>query len=67
MGILQPAARNKLKDAVFGLPAQRKYPMPDQSHAGDAKARAAQMLSAGKITQAEYDQIVAKANKVEAK
>jgi hypothetical protein len=49
---------------VFGLPAQRKYPVSDPSHAQNAIARAAQQLKAGNISQAQHDEIVAKARKV---
>jgi hypothetical protein len=31
-----------LKESKFGLPEERKYPMPDEAHARNAKARAAQ-------------------------
>lgn len=64
MSALSTPARNKLRDAVFGLPGKRAYPVNDRSHAANAKARAAQQLKAGNLTQAQYDQIIAKANKV---
>ena len=35
----------------FGLPAERKYPMPDANHARNAKARASQMEHQGKRVQ----------------
>jgi hypothetical protein len=56
--------RDHLAKAVFGLPAERSYPMPDREHAANAKARAKQELDAGRLSQSQYDQIVAKANKV---
>ena len=31
----------------FGLPEERKYPMPDAAHARNAKARASQMEHQG--------------------
>jgi hypothetical protein len=34
--------RDSLKESKFGLPEERKYPMPDEAHARNAKARAAQ-------------------------
>ena len=40
MATLDEAKRDKLKDSTFGLPEERKYPMPDKSHARNAKARA---------------------------
>lgn len=38
MSRLTAAERNALPDEAFGLPSERKYPMPDKSHARDAKA-----------------------------
>jgi len=61
---LDAADRKKIPAKEFGEPGARKYPMPDRSHAGNAKARAKQMLEAGHLSQAEYDKIVAKANRV---
>lgn len=63
MAKLNAAKRKKLKSSTFGLPGERKYPMPDKSHAGNAKARARQMLNKGKISKSQYDRIVAKANR----
>ena len=34
----------------FGLPGERKYPMPDKSHAANAKARATQQEKKGKLS-----------------
>jgi hypothetical protein len=51
----------------FGLPAQRKYPMPDASHARNAKARASQMEEQGKLSASDKKKIDAKATKVLAK
>jgi hypothetical protein len=34
--------RKKLKDKDFALPDERKYPIPDESHARNALARVAQ-------------------------
>jgi hypothetical protein len=48
----------------FGLPEQRKYPMPDASHARNAKARASQMEHQGKLSAADNKKIDAKADKV---
>jgi hypothetical protein len=64
MATLRAAARNKLKSSTFGLPGQRKYPMPDRSHAANAKARARQMLNRGRLSSGQYSRIVAKANRV---
>lgn len=63
MAKLTAAQRHKLKPGQFAGPGG-SYPVPDKSHAADAKARAKQQLDAGKISRAQYDAIVAKANKV---
>lgn len=55
--------RNKLKPSTFGLPGQRKYPMPDKGHAVLAKAYAKKQLDKGNLTEAQYNQIVTKANR----
>ena len=60
---LKAAARNRLAKSTFGLPGQRKYPMPDASHAANAKARATQMFNKGKLSAAARAQINAKANR----
>jgi len=64
MGLLTTKSRNHLASAVFGLPGSRKFPMPDRSHAANAKARATQQVKAGNLSPAEKAKIDAKANKV---
>lgn len=64
MAELKAKSRNALADRVFGLPGSRKYPMPDRSHAANAKARATQMVKAGKLSSASAAKIRAKANRV---
>jgi hypothetical protein len=64
VAVLQTSARNALPPAKFGLPAKRKYPMPDQSHAANAKARAKQQKDLGKLSNAEYRKVRAKADRV---
>jgi hypothetical protein len=61
---LNAAARNAVPAKEFGLPKQRKYPMPDASHAQNAKARATQMVKRGKLSPASAARIRAKANAV---
>lgn len=63
MAKLTAAARRKLKPSQFAGP-HSSYPVPDASHAANAKARAKQQLDAGHISRGEYDRIVAKANRV---
>jgi hypothetical protein len=48
----------------FGLPEERKYPMPDAAHARNAKARASQMEHQGKLTGADKKKIDAKADRI---
>lgn len=64
MAKLKSKERNKLSDSTFGLPGERKYPMPDKSHAANAKARATQMVNKGKLSSASKSKIDAKANRI---
>jgi len=59
---LSTGDRNALADEVFGLPGKRAYPMPDASHARNAKARAAEELHLGNLSAAEKRQIDRKAD-----
>jgi hypothetical protein len=61
---LTAKTRNGLRSSAFGLPKSRKYPMPDRSHAVNAKARATQMVKAGKLSSSQASQIRAKANRI---
>ena len=56
--------RDSLPDSKFGLPEERKYPMPDKAHARNAKARASQQQNEGRITADEEKKIDRKADKV---
>lgn len=64
MAKLSSGARNNLADSVFGLPSRRAYPMPNSSHAANAKARATQMVNAGKLSSSSKAKIDAKANRI---
>lgn len=64
MARLTAKARKKIPTKKFGLPAERKYPMPDKSHAANAKARATQQVKAGNLSEAQKAKIDAKANKI---
>ena len=64
MSELNAKHRNALPDMVFGQPKQRKYPMPDKSHAVRAKGRATQMVKKGKLSPAAAARIKAKANRL---
>ena len=64
MAKLTTAKRKKIPKSEFGLPGERKFPMPDRSHAANAKARATQMEEKGKLSPASKAKIDAKANKI---
>lgn len=64
MAELKEKKRDSLKDSTFGLPEERKYPMPDKSHAANAKARASQQVDKGNLTKAEEAKIDRKADKI---
>lgn len=63
MAKLKAAERKALPKSDFGLPGEKKYPMPDRSHAANAKSRAKQMLNRAVISKSAYDRVVAKANR----
>ena len=58
---LTPAKRKKIPKNEFGLPAEKKYPMPDRKHAANAKARASEMQKKGKLSQSDKAKIDTKA------
>jgi hypothetical protein len=64
MAKLDAAEKNAEPKSEFGLPEQRKYPMPDASHARNAKARASQMEHQGKLSGADKKKIDAKADRI---
>jgi hypothetical protein len=64
MAKLTTAKKNAEPKSEFGLPEQRKYPMPDASHARNAKARAAQMERQGKLSAADKKKVDAKADRI---
>jgi hypothetical protein len=64
MAKLTTAKKKAEPKKEFGLPKQRKYPMPDKSHARNAKARASQMEHQGKLSAADKKKIDTKADKV---
>jgi hypothetical protein len=55
VSVLHAAARKALASKQFAEPGARKYPIPDRSHAANAKARAS-----GKPEQATVDAAVAR-------
>ena len=64
MAELSTHKRNSLATSTFGLPGQRKYPMPDRAHQINAKARATQMEKKGKLSPSSAAKIKAKANRL---
>lgn len=64
MAKLVVAVRDKIPASKFGMPKQRKYPMPDASHAANAKARATQLVNKGKLSSSAAATIRKKANAI---
>lgn len=72
MAKLTTAQRKRIPKSKFGLKSKVKqgtasrgaYPMPDRAHAANAKARASQMVKAGKLSASQKVTIDAKANKI---
>ena len=64
MATLSEKKRDSLPDSKFGLPDEHKYPMPDKSHARNAKARASQQVKKGNLTKAEERKIDRKADSI---
>ncbi|HEV8403018.1 MAG TPA: hypothetical protein VGQ31_08280 [Candidatus Limnocylindrales bacterium] len=64
MAELTTKKRNSEPKSDFGLPEERKYPMPDKSHARNAKARAAQQEKKGNLTAAQEKKIDRKADRI---
>ena len=56
--------RDSLKESQFGLPDERKYPMPDKAHARNAKARASQQQNKGNLSKSDEAKIDRKADKI---
>lgn len=64
MAKLDTKERNALPKSDFGLPQEKKFPMPDKSHAGNAKARASEGVNKGTLSKSEQEKIDAKADKI---
>jgi hypothetical protein len=64
MAELTEKKRDAEPKSDFGLPEERKYPMPDKSHAANAKARASQQKKKGNLTAAEKAKIDRKADRI---
>lgn len=64
MTTLTTSKKKAERKGDFGLPEERKYPMPDAAHARNAKARASQMEHAGKLSASDKHRVDSKAEKV---
>lgn len=64
MSKLTSKARKSLPASKFGEPGKRAYPMPDRSHAANAKARASEMEHKGRISKSTEERIDRKADRV---
>jgi hypothetical protein len=62
MAELTGQARKNIPGKQFGLPGGRRYPMPDRSHAANAKAQATQMLAKSKLSASSAAKTRSKAN-----
>jgi hypothetical protein len=64
MAELTAKKRNSEPKSDFGLPEERKYPMPDKAHARNAKARASQQRHEGNLSATDKARIDRKADKI---
>jgi hypothetical protein len=64
MAKLSEKKRDSMADSKFGLPEEHKYPMPDESHARNAKARASQQEKKGNLSASDKAKIDRKADRV---
>ena len=63
MSKLTTKSRDKIPTSEFALPG-RRYPVEDEAHARNAKARAAQQKKAGRLSAADKAKVDRKANAV---
>lgn len=64
MATLTTKRRKALPKGDFGLPGERKYPMPDKAHARVAKSYASKEANAGKLSRSAEARIDRKADRV---
>jgi len=64
MAVLSYKQKKSFKSNVYGLPEEKKYPMPDVAHAKNAKARAQQQYEKGNLSKADLLKIERKANSI---
>lgn len=63
MAKLTAKQRSALKPSTFALPAERRFPMPDKTHARAALSGASRALNVGTITKTQKVKIDAKAHR----
>lgn len=61
---LSTSKRKNLPASKFAEPEKRAYPIEDEAHARNAKARASQAVHAGRMSKTEERRIDAKADAV---
>ena len=64
MSDLTTKQKKKLPASDYGLPEEKKYPMPDKAHAANAKARASAEYNKGNLAASQKAEIDRKANKI---
>jgi hypothetical protein len=64
MAKLDEKDRDALPKSEYGLPGEKKYPMPDAAHARNAKARASQQEKKGRLSASEKERIDRKADRI---
>jgi len=64
MAELSTRKRNAESKSDFGFLDECKYPMPDESHARNAKARASQQEEKGNLSAADKKKIDRKADRI---
>ena len=64
MAELSTKRRKSMSKSEYGLPDEKKYPMPDKSHARNAKARASQQEEKGNLTSSQKEKINRKADRI---
>jgi hypothetical protein len=64
-GKLSYRKRSKLRSNQFCLPAQRKYPVPDCSHANNALSRATAAHREGYLSKSQYRKVTACARRAQ--
>lgn len=57
MAKLSQSDRNALPNSKFAEPEKRAYPIENEAHAKNAKARASQAVKAGRMSKAEEGKI----------